>query len=307
MKPEVSIIIVSYNVRQLLFTCIDTLYRFNGKVNFEVIVIDNDSKDDSCEMIKTFFPQVKLIANNFNGGFSGANNQGMKLAEGDFIFLLNPDTEFLDNSLEKLLSFAKSHREYVLLAPRLLNSDHSLQISVWKDQRYTDLVLETFYLHKFFQPVFYSPSEFEQSFEVKTISGAAMFFRRDLMEKIGGLDENYFWMEDIDFSLRAQSQGKVFYYREAVIVHHSGQSQKKNYDKSIANQLISKLKFYKKHEGSIQYVMAVFCCFLFILSRLFIFTAVSPLKNIYKLKAKAYFYTYNRFFEYVFNNRKGIM
>lgn len=307
MKPEISIIIVSYNVKQLLFTCLDTLYRFNDKVNFEVIVIDNDSKDGSCEMIKDSFVKVKLIANKFNAGFSGANNQGMRIAEGNFIFLLNPDTEFLDNSLEKLIDFAKLHPEFSLIAPRLLNSDHSLQISVWKDHHFTDLILETFYLHNFFNTINYSIEHFQNSFEVRTISGAAMFFNRKLMESIGMLDENYFWMEDIDFSMRAQKVGKVFYYRDSIIVHHSGQSQKKNYDKSIANQLISKLKFYKKNEGILAYWLSVFACFLLILSRWFVFSILSPIKNIYRLKSKAYFYTYNRFFDFVFNNKKGIM
>ena len=307
MKPEVSVIIVSYNVKQLLFTCLETLYKFNSNLNLEVIVIDNESKDGSGEMVKESFPKVHLIENNFNAGFSGANNQGMRIAKGEFIFLLNPDTEFLDDSLVKLVTFTKSQPEISLVAPKLLNTDHSLQISVWKDHHYTDLILETFYLNKVYDRINYLPEQFQISFEAKTISGAAMFFNRKLMDSIGMLDENYFWMEDIDFSVRAQKVGKVFYYRDAVIVHHSGQSQKKNYDKSIANQLISKLKFYKKNEGKLAYWLSVFACFHLILSRWFVFTILSPLKNIYRLKAKAYFYTYNRFFDYIFSNKKGIM
>jgi GT2 family glycosyltransferase len=134
MKPEVSVIIVSYNVKQLLFTCLDTLYKFNSILNFEVIVIDNESKDGSVQMVKESFPNVHLIENNFNAGFSGANNQGMRIAKGEFIFLLNPDTEFLDDSLVKLVTFTKSQPEISLVAPKLLNSDHSLQISVWLSQ-----------------------------------------------------------------------------------------------------------------------------------------------------------------------------
>lgn len=106
-KPYVSVIIINYNVKELLLQCLSSLYKkSNNSLHLEVIVIDNDSKDDSVASVLKEFPQVILIANKFNVGFSAANNQGLLIAKGEFIFLLNPDTEIIENTLEQLYFFS---------------------------------------------------------------------------------------------------------------------------------------------------------------------------------------------------------
>ncbi len=304
---DISIIIVNYNVKDLLLQCIKSIYsNRNETLTIETIVIDNDSKDDSVNAVLQEFPQVILIENKFNAGFSSANNQGINIAKGEFIFLLNPDTEIIGDALFQLFNYINNNKLCILVAPQLLNSDKSIQPSAWKNHSVIDLIIETFYLHTFFDFINYPISKLETTFETKTLSGAALFFRKNIFDTIEMLDENLFWMEDIDLCFRAQQQGAIMYLNTAQIIHHSGQSQKKNYNIAISNQLLSKLKYYKKHATIISSIVANITCFIFIITRLFIFSILMPIKEIYKLKAKAYFYSLNRFCKYIFFNNNNI-
>ncbi len=130
---KISIIIVNYNVRELLLKCIQAIYHSSNK-NFEIIVVDNNSKDDSTVAVKEKYPNVIVVENKFNAGFSGANNQGMELANGEFILLLNPDTEIAVDALDLLLDYLLRHNECSIVGPQLLNSDGTLQPSIWKSQ-----------------------------------------------------------------------------------------------------------------------------------------------------------------------------
>ncbi len=303
----ISIIIVNYNVKQLLLTCLRSIYsKTNEALLIETIVIDNDSRDDSVDAVEKEFPQVILIANKFNAGFSGANNQGISIAKGEFILLLNPDTEIIGNTLSQLVNYINNDISCAIVAPQLLNSDGSIQNSVWKNHSVGDLIIETFYLHKFFNFINYPTTQLTTTFKAKTLSGAALFFRRTLINKIGMLDEQFFWMEDIDFCYRAQQYGSLVYLHTAQIKHYSGQSQKKNYNVAIANQLLSKLKYYKKNTSALSTLAANLSCFIFIITRLIIFSSLIPVKEIYKLKAKAYFYTLKRYFNYLFFHDKSL-
>ena len=301
--PDISIIIVNYNVKQLLLDCLNSIYtQSRAGLVIETIVVDNNSSDDSVAAVIAAFPQVTVIANKFNAGFSGANNQGMGIAKGKCIFLLNPDTEIVRDAIEQLYNYTLMEPSCAIVAPQLLNSDRSLQVSAWKNHTAADLFLETFFMHKLFGRLKYPSEQFGKTFKAESLSGAALFFRKKLVDQIGMLDERLFWMEDIDFCLRAQSEGSLVYLHTAQVLHHSGQSQKKNYNVAIANQLLSKLKFYKKHASAFSVVIANLSCFIFILSRLIVFSVLSPFRKLYRLKAKAYFYTLKRFFSYVFRN-----
>lgn len=306
-SPDISVVIVNYNVKDLLLTCLETLYKYLPQsVSIETIVVDNNSSDNSCELIKTKFPQVILIENKFNAGFSGANNQGMEIAKGEYIFLLNPDTELEKDVTIPLLNFMKDHSDCSILGPQLLNSDRSVQISTWKNHHFIDLIVETFYLHKIYNRLNYPIEQLETTFETKTLSGAALFFRKSLIDTMGMLDPDLFWMEDIDICYRAQRQGKIMYLNTAKIVHHSGQSQKKNYNVAISNQLLSKLKYYKKHFSFLAVFFANLSCFIFIISRMIMFTIFSPMKEVYRLKLKAYLYSLNRYVKYILVNDKRL-
>jgi GT2 family glycosyltransferase len=282
------------------------VYKEKTDLKLEVIVVDNNSADDSLEKVKQDFPQVTIIANKFNAGFSGGNNQGMSVAKGKYIFLLNPDTEIVENALTQLHQFMEAHPEVAIAGPMLLNSDGSLQVSAWKEHLPLDMIMETFFLHKIFNRLDYSADDLGKTRPVQTLSGAALFFKKELITVIGMMDEHLFWMEDVDLCRRASRCGTIMYLHTAQVMHHSGQSQKKNYNVAISNQLLSKLKYYRRNSSFAGFVLASVFCFLFIISRLTAFGILSPFSVLYKLKAKAYFYTLKRYCSYLFMNDKRI-
>lgn len=304
---QISIVIVNYNVKDMLLRCLNSIYsKYNNSLLIETIVIDNDSKDGSVEAVINNFPQVIVIENKFNAGFSAANNQGMRIAKGKYVFLLNPDTEIIDDALNKLITYLENSSTCAIIGPQLLNTDSTIQISTWKNHSPLSFILETLFLNKLFNLLDFPLEKLKTTFESETLSGAALFFRKDLINKIGMLDPNLFWMEDIDFCIRSKQYGSIIYFHEAQVFHHSGQSQKKNYNVAIANQLLSKLKYYKKHSFFINVWITDIFCFVFIITRWCIFTILSPFKEIYKLKRNAYSYTLHRYFNYLFLNNKSI-
>lgn len=301
----VSIVIVSYNVKDFLERCIASITRSSEKV--EVIVVDNNSNDGSLEMLKSLYPDVRIIANEKNVGFSAANNQGIAISTGDAIFLLNPDTELVDDALSKLLLFLSQQKDGCVVAPRLLNSDQSLQVSVWKYPSVTYLLLELFYLHRIFGILNYPTEKMSATFEPDAMSGAALLFNRNLLKKVDGLDPLFFWMEDIDFCYRAHKSGyKIFYYPDAEIIHYSGKSSLKNRHIAIANQLISKLKFERKHAGPITYSIALLVILLHIISRYLILIIPSFFNTTAKVKRYAYYFSLKKYFNFIGGDRNII-
>ena len=165
LRKKVSVVIVNYNVKDLILTSLRTLYTFNSSENLEVIVVDNHSADGSCIAIREEFPQVILLENNFNAGFPKGNNQGFELATGEYIFMLNPDTEFKENSIDRMTAYLDNHPEISLLAPKLLNSDGSFQLSAWRYPTVTSVFCESFYLKFFLKKKIYADKSFDEIFE----------------------------------------------------------------------------------------------------------------------------------------------
>jgi GT2 family glycosyltransferase len=305
MRSEVSIVIVSYNVADLLRACLRSIADQN--VPAEIIVVDNASTDNSVEMVRNEFSLVHLIANKENRGFSAANNQGIDASSSPLILLLNPDTEMEPFGLRKLIDFAKSNPATSLVGPQLLNSDDSVQPSAWKRPSPWDLILESLFLHKLFRVSDYDSSQFDSQFEPGMLSGAALLFSRELYLRIGGLDSNLFWMEDADFAYRARKAGgKVIYYPAVKIVHHSGQSSKKNLSVVLSNQLLSKLKYYRKHSGWLPAFIAGWFCLFHIFTRILIFGALSVIGKRFAARAAGYLGALPRFFSYVFTNNQKV-
>ncbi len=296
-KPEVSIIIVNYNVEELLLKCLFSIYNTKGNLDIEVFVVDNASDDNSVDSIEKKFPQVIILDNKFNVGFPAANNQALQLAKGEFIFLLNPDTELIEDSISILKTFLESSKEMNIATPQLLNTDGSIQRSVFRFPRLRYIIAEMLYLEPFSKSKYYLEKNFNSIFEVDSASGAALFFRKKLIDKIGLLNEKLFWIEDIDFCFRTiKSGGNVFYVPLTRIIHHSGQSAMKNYNISISNQVINKIKFYKVHGNSFELFFVHFISISNVLIRFFIFFILSPFNRIYSLKMRAYMYTFPRIF-----------
>ncbi|MEI6488144.1 MAG: glycosyltransferase family 2 protein [Bacteroidota bacterium] len=290
---DISIIIVNYNVKEFLIPCLRSIYASEiGLIKLEVIVIDNNSTDNSVEIVVTEFPQVIIIRNNYNAGFPKANNQGFEIAKGRYIFMLNPDTELLDNALTKLYHFIENNSDISLIAPQLLNSNLTFQSSVWRYPSLWYIFCETHYLKWFLRRKNYLDIDLNNPFLAESFSGAAIMFNRLVFEKIGMLDETMFWIEDIDFCYRANKEGmRLLYYPYAQIKHHIGQSAKKNYNVSISNQIVNKIKFFKKHYGNLQLKLVTIISVYEVLIKLLVFGILFPFNKVYNKKAKAYFHT----------------
>ncbi len=288
-----SIVIVNYNVKPLLLQCLKTIYsKNNTDFPFETIVVDNDSTDDSATAVEKEFPQVVLIKNKFNAGFPAANNQAFNIAQGSYIFMLNPDTELLDDALGKLVHYLEMNPAVDLIAPMLLNTDGSRQLSVWRFPKVRYILYESFYLNFLLGKKNYTDKELSAPFEADCFSGAAILFRKKIMDTIGQLDETMFWIEDTEFCYRANKAGmKSIYYPLAQVTHHIGQSAKKNYNVSISNQIVNKIKYFKKHHSSFDNLLIVSISLCHVLFKIVVFGLLSPFNKTYFRKTKAYLYT----------------
>jgi len=224
---ELSIIIVSFNTRELLKKCLESIK------NAEIIVIDNASTDGSVEEIKKlkikyqkYKLNIKYILNNENLGFAKANNQALRLAGGEYCLLLNSDTEVKPGALEKLVEFARQHAEVGIVGARLLNPDGSLQPSVY----HFPTIWRAFQEYWLGRKGSYEKYALTASDAVKVeaVTGAAMLISRKTIEKIGLLDEQYFmYFEDLDYCRRLKRANlKVYYLPEAEVIHHHGASGK---------------------------------------------------------------------------------
>lgn len=303
-KIDISVVIVSYNVKDLVLICLETLYKFlPNDILIECVLVDNCSVDNTINSVQEKFPKVITIVNDFNAGFPAANNQAFKIVTGEYILMLNPDTEFTDDSLKKLLLKIKTDPSVSLIAPMLLNSDHSRQLSVWRFPSIWSIFCETHYLNFLLGFKNYKDKDLTTPFEAQCFSGAAILFNREVFHKIGFLDETMFWIEDTEFCYRAYHAGlKLMYFPEAKIIHHVGQSAKKNYNISISNQIFNKMKFFKKHHSILSWSIVWILSFYHVVIKLLIFGLLSPFNKIYFKKAKAYFYT----LPLVFNPPKGM-
>jgi hypothetical protein len=296
-QPEVSIIIVNYNVKELLLKCFASVYQY-CKTPFEIILIDNNSTDDSLEAVRKCYPETIIIDNKFNAGFPKANNQGIEIAKGDYIFLLNPDTELLSDSITELIIYLKSNSDVSLIAPRLLNTDLSIQYSIQPFITVSEIIAETFYLHQFYKN---RKSYFRKSIvhpiEVEALSGAAILMNKNVIEKIGMLDEDLFWTEDMEFCYRAYKQGlKIIYYPSTSILHHVGASGKKNLKVMLSKQVLTKITYFRKNHTMLSFEVVRFFRLLHIISRMAILHLAALFNaNRFAEKAKAYDYTFVEF------------
>jgi len=303
VKPDINIIIVSYNVREYLCHCIDSILA-QKEINAEIIVVDNNSTDRTRELITSRYPSVKLIVNTDNVGFSAANNQGIKEASAEIILLLNPDTELPETgTLQYAKNYMEANPQTAILAPELLNTDGSFQLSFWNFHGIKELMLELFYMHRIKRV-----KKPYSSIPVEAASGAALIFRKSLVDEIGGLDETMFWTEDIDFCYRAQKAGKIVIWNPDIkIVHHGGKSSVGNELVTIPNQVLSKIKFSRKHDSKLLFYIINFLSLLFICSRLFVFTLLSFINEKYNAKRKGYQAALKGYFRFNFYGNSSII
>lgn len=260
--------------------------------SYEIIIIDNNSQDKTQEIIPALDSKIKFFPNKNNVGFSKGNNQGFSHAVGDYILLLNPDAKLMNSDMSKAINFLHSNPN-IIIGPKILNPDLTLQQSVLNLASVKNIFLETFFLRYFFPP--------KQNDKDFALLGACLLMKKEVYEKLNGFDENLFWMDDVDFCYRAKTLGiDCIYFTEWSIIHDSGQSIKKNYNIAISNQLISKLKFFKKHRQILNFIISVILSEVQIILRIVLFFILSPFKDLFFRKFLAYCYSQAKLVKYIF-------
>ena len=233
---KLSVIIVSYNVKDYIKQCIRSIYKSNLDNDLlEVIVIDNDSYDGTVQDIQSSFPNVSIIENKSNKGFAKAVNVGIKQSNGDFICLLNPDVIIKDNTFSTLIEYLESNKNTGCIGPKVLNVDGTVQHSCKRSfPTPLNAVFRLFSIDKIFpkSKIFgkYNLTylDVNKIHKVDAISGAFMMFNKKIVTEIGLLDENFFmFAEDIDFCYRIKNKGyDIIYNPNAEIMHYKGESVK---------------------------------------------------------------------------------
>ncbi|MBN2669343.1 MAG: glycosyltransferase [Bacteroidales bacterium] len=255
---QLSIIIVNYNVKDFLEQCLNSVDKAIRNLSTEVFVVDNNSVDQSCQMVKSKFPHFTLIENKKNTGFAVANNQAIKLAKGEYILLLNPDTLVEEDTFEKVVGFMDSHPEAGGLGVKMIDGNGNFlpeskrALPTPKVAFYKIFGLSKLFPNsKKFGQYHLSFLDLNQTHEVEILSGAFMLMRKEALDKVGLLDETFFmYGEDIDLSYRIILGGyKNYYFADTTIIHYKGESTKKsslNYVKTFYNAMII---FAQKHFG----------------------------------------------------------
>lgn len=254
--PDLSILIVNWNARDLLGRCLESLPAgATDGIVIEVWVVDNASTDGSAEFVKSNFPEIYFIANRENLGFAAASNQVVAKAKGRYLLLLNPDTEVLPGALHSMVAYADAHAEIGVLGPRLLNHDRSHQRSCWRGYPGLAMALiDALYLWKVpWLPIAqiseYRPDELVEPRDVDHLLGACLLIRRQAWQGVGPLDEGYFlFLEETDWCWRAKRAGwRVVYYPHVAIIHHGQHSTRQQPASSLPHLYRSYCRFYRKH------------------------------------------------------------
>ena len=253
---KLSIIIVNYNVKYFLEQCLHSVYKATYNLDTEVFVVDNNSVDGSCAMVQQKFSQVILIPNKDNVGFSKANNQAIRISQGEYVLLLNPDTVVEEETFDKIVSFMDANPKAGGLGVKMIDGKG---VFLPESKRGLPTPMVAFYKIFGLSRIFPHSKKFskyhlgylssDETHEIEILAGAFMLMRKETLDKVGLLDEDYFmYGEDIDLSYRITKGGyKNYYYPETTIIHYKGESTKKgsiNYVKVFYNAMII---FAQKH------------------------------------------------------------
>jgi len=260
---DISIIIVNSKSFEITKDTIESLKKFSEGFSYEVIVVDNASKDGSAEKLMDEFPECKFILNDENRGFGPANNQGLQTATGEFILFLNNDIIFVENTLQILLQYISEQKDRILIAPKLLNKDGSIQHSVysfqtlWLSFTTYSFLYSIFPRSKYFNRHYLMHRGINEITEVETVTGAFMLFKREDILELDGFDEDYFFYgEDNDLCKRFRaSGGKILYNPKTKIIHLKGGTSKTEWFHE-KNHTLSVLNLFKKHYSFPKRVLA---------------------------------------------------
>ncbi len=272
---DLSIVIVSWNVRDLLRRCLASVMRDQGlgvgdwdksshhqlqitnHLTLEVIVVDNASTDGSAAMVCEEFPAVHLVASDTNLGYPGGNNVGLRMARGRYVMILNPDTEVRPGALAAMVAYADAYPDVGVVGPQLLNPDGSVQSSRRRFPTFLTALFESTWLQplaprRVLEHYYVLDQPDDATLDVDWVDGAALMARREAVEQVGLLDEGFFmYSEELDWCRRFRQAGwRVVYLPAAQIVHHRGKSS----DQVVAARHIhfntSKVRYFRKSHGA---------------------------------------------------------
>ncbi len=298
MKKDLSIIIVNYNTKKLLLECLDSIQKCTTGLVYEVIIVDNASDDGSVVSIHKINHKrrnkIKVIANKHNLGFTGANNQGLKEAKGEFLLLLNSDTLILDNVLKNMVDWMRDNQKVGISSCSLSNKDGSyqpsggwfpsiLKVFAWmfflEDIPFLDRLIKPFHPH-------YQKKTKSTIFQ-DWVTGAFFMIRRAVVEEVGYLDEDYFmYVEEVDYCFRAKKYGwKVALVPQGQIIHYGGGSSGGEF--TLHSELKNIKLFYQKNYPKIIYPLLLLFLKLGSLFRAVLYSVFDFKKA--KIYAKAFY------------------
>lgn len=253
---DLSVVVVSWNVRDLLCECLESVQASSRADRTEVIVVDSASSDGTPEAVQERFPAVRLVKLDVNVGFSKGNNIGLEAAAGRYILLLNPDTRLVGKALECMVAYMDAHPTVGLIGPKLLNPDGTVQSSrrrfptlwtgifesTWLQCAAPQRVLSHFYM---------LDCSDDAICPVDWVYGAAMLVRREVVDQVGGFDEGFFmYSEELDWQKRIREAGWLIHYvPDAQIIHYGGKSSEQIVAQRHIYFQTSKIRYFRKHHG----------------------------------------------------------
>lgn len=283
MKPLVSIILVSYNTAEYTLRALESVQQQTHSA-YEIIVVDNHSTDHSVEVIRKQFPSIQLIESAENLGFAGGVCQGVAVAQGTYLLLLNPDTLVLDGAIDKLLSFAEQHPEHGIWGGVTLNNDLSLNTQhAWSKPDFFSLLFSALGLSKLFSTsclfnhANYGCWQRDTIKEVDILSGCFFLITRQVWNQLGGLDPTFFmYAEEADLCLRAKAQGyQPIVTPDARIIHHGGVSHTR-FSGKLIKLLKGKVELINRHISSWKQPIYKFLLWLYVFNKYLLHRLFKP-------------------------------
>ncbi len=289
---DISIIIVSFNTKKLLLDCLSSLKKYTKEVRYEVIVVDNGSEDGSTEAVEKL-KGVKLIKNKDNLGFSKANNQGIKKANGRYVLLLNSDTQLVEDSLTKMVLWMDGHQNIGVVSCKLVNTNGSIQATGGSFPTLGRIFLWASFLDDlpFIGSIFgsYHPKQgqyYENEHQQDWVTGAFLLTRSEVVKKVGDLDEIFFmYGEDVEFCLRVVKSGWQVWYTPLTRIVHLGS---KSTERSILGEFNGLHTIYQKHFPLWQYPILLLLTKFGAFLRIILFGILGRRWEALKIYAKAF-------------------
>jgi GT2 family glycosyltransferase len=287
MSPDLSIIIVNWNTRDLLENCLRSIQKSRGTFAIQTIVVDNNSADGSREMVAKIFPDVLLMNSGGNVGFARANNVALPRATSSLVLFLNPDTEVSQSGLEKMIAFMKADRTIGALGCKIRNSNGTIQqLGIQRFPSPTGELMKMLCVSARTQSrlgSFFPYHDPEKSGEVKKLFGACLLVRRDVLDQVGSFDERFFmYCEDVDLCHRITEAGwKLYYLSDAEILHLGGSASSTVPGRfAVLMMCESFSKFMRKHYGWFGALTYRCVTMLGALFRLAVLFALAPVKLV---------------------------